>query len=315
MIILFSKDRAFQLEACLRTLEAQCEDLADVPVYVLWTTSSPSHRQAYEILRETYEAKPTVRVHFIQESIFRRDLLLVLGNLGGGSWRPRMARWILGGVDVSSNRQSRETLIAPLLRPEAAALFVVDDTLFLKPFRFAESSRILLANNDALAFSLRLGQGLTYFYMGNCSQEVPAMTPANAERTIYHFRWTDAKGDFGYPLEISSSILKLKLILPRLMRKKWRSPNTLEMALANMAGRYRKKYPMLLTFAQPRAVSVPLNIVQQDFADNRHGGQERNHPDALCELFLRGLRADLSPLDRINPTSVHVEIDLVPAAS
>jgi len=310
MIVIFSKDRAFQLEACLRTLLAHCQDVADVPVRILWTASSPTHRQAYELLQESYKTKSSGRVEFLEESKFRRDLTLALGNFEEGSWRAGIVRRLLRGGKASGMGQA---LIGLFSRPVPAMLFVVDDTLFLRPFHFAECSRMLRANEDALAFSLRLGQGLTQFYMGNCSQPVPEMTVVNAARQIYQFRWPDAKGDFEYPLEVSSSILKLDLILPRLLRKKCHSPNTLELALANMAGRYREKFPMLLTFRQPRAVSVPLNIVQKDFTDNRHGGQDRHHPDALCALFLKGVRADLSRLDQIEPNSVHAEVDLLPA--
>jgi len=313
MIIVFSKDRAFQLEACLRTLLAQCQDVANVPVRVLWTASSANHRQAYDVLREIYKSQSSLRIEFVEESNFRRDLTLILGNFEVGSWRDRFVRWLMRGGSTSSPQSFSQALIGLCSRPVPAMLFVVDDTLFLRPFHFAECSRTLLASNDALAFSLRLGQGLTHFYMGNCSQAVPEMTLVDDSRKIYQFRWTEAKGDFEYPLEVSSSILKLGLILPRLLRKKWHSPNTLELALANMTGRYRERHPMLLTFQQPRAVSVPLNIVQKDFTENRHGGQDRYHPDALCARFLQGVRADLSRLERFQTTSVHAEVDLLPA--
>jgi hypothetical protein len=312
MIVIFSKDRAFQLEACLRTLLARCEDAADVPVRILWTASSSSHRQAYDILQETFKYKSSARVEFIEESSFRGDLVMILGNLARGSWRPRLVRRLLQAGSALWMQNFIPALIGLLLRPDPTVLFVVDDTLFLRSFNFARCSRLLLANEDCPAFSLRLGQGLTRFYMGDCDQEAPEMILVDKDSQVYQFRWTEAKGDFAYPLEISSSILNLNLILSRLLRKNWRSPNTLELALANMAGRYRKKHPLLLTFQHPRGVSAPLNIVQQDFTGNRHGGQERHRADALCSLFLKGVRADLSRLDQIKPASVHAEIDLLP---
>jgi hypothetical protein len=305
MIIVFSKDRAFQLEACLRTLLARCEDAADVPVKILWTASTPSHRQSYDLLRDSYRSSE--RLEFVEEASFRSDLTMILGRVTPGSWRDRLIRW------ASGKRNFMRSWMGLSLNPAPAVLFVVDDTLFLRPVNFAQCSRLLLAREDCLAFSLRLGRGLTRFYMGNEDQEVPAMTPVEEGAQIDQFRWAEAKGDFEYPLEVSSSILKLKMILPRLLRKDWRSPNTFELALARMAGRYREKHPLLLTFREPRAVSVPLNMVQQDFTDNRHGGQERHHPDTLCRLFLKGVRADLSRLEGLKTASVHAEIDLLPA--
>lgn len=313
VIIVFSKDRAFQLEACLRTLLARCEDVARVPVQVLWTASSPTHRQSYDLLRETFNSERSVRIHFLEESIFRRDLMMILGGIAEGSWQDALVRRLWPVGNVSWTRNLIQALIHLLLRPAPTILFLVDDTLFLRPFHFARCSRHLLAKKEVLAFSLRLGQGLTRSYMVDCDLQAPEMTLVDEGAQVYQFHWPEAKADFEYPLEISSSILKMKLILPRLLRKDWRSPNTLELALANMAGRYKERHPLLLTFREPRAVSVPLNMVQKDFTANRHGGQERHHPDALCRLFLQGVRADLSRLDQITPASVHAEIDLLPA--
>jgi hypothetical protein len=309
MIIVFSKDRAFQLEACLRSLLAQCADASQVPIRVLWTASTDKHERAYAILRESYAAWPNLL--FVRESKFRVDFLALLGGLAPSSF----GAWILRTVEklpASWLKKIARPLTASLLRAPSAVLYVVDDSIFLRPFHFRECAKLLLAKPEALAFSLRLGRGLTRFYMGDRDQVVPELALVGTHPDVVQFRWAEADGDFSYPLEVSSSLLKSEVILSRLLRKEWRTPNTLEMALANMSGRYKREYPMLLTFGEPRAVSVPLNMVQKDFTDNRHGGQERYHPDSLCALFLEGLRADLSGLDRIKPTSVHAEIELLP---
>jgi len=310
MIIVFSKDRAFQLEACLRTLLAQCRDAKEIPIRVLWTASHSKHRQSYVDLRDSF--RHLANIEFIEEASFRSDLIVILGGIARESWRDHLVRH-LEKLSASWPRNFIQPLMNLLLRPAPAVLYVVDDTVFLRSFSFSECSCRLLAKDDALAFSLRLGEGLTRFYMGNCPQKVPELTLVDKDSHVYQFRWTEADGDFAYPLEISSSILKSNLILPRLLRKKWHSPNTLELALANMAGRYKQKRPLLLTFREPRAVSVPLNIVQQDFTDNRFGGKERYQPDRLCDLFLKGIRADLSGLNQMTHTSVHMEIDLLAA--
>jgi hypothetical protein len=299
MIIVFSKDRAFQLEACLRTLLEQCLDAAEVPIRILWTASTSEHRRAYALLPTLYSAFPNLR--FVEESGFRSDLIALLGNLSmdsvGAHWIRRLPRF----------------LTALVLRPAPIVLFVVDDTLFLRPFRFRECAELLRAADDCLAFSLRLGRNLTRFYMGHREQIVPEFVALDSVSGISKLRWTDADGDFAYPLEISSSLLKVDTIFARLLRKDWRSPNTLEFALAGMAGRYKESYPWLLTYEEPRAVAVPLNMVQQDFTSNRFGGLPAHQPDSLCRLFLRGGRADLSGLRETQHNAVHVEIDLLPA--
>jgi hypothetical protein len=311
MIVVFSKDRAFQLEACLRTLFAQGEDATQLPVRILWTASTPEHRQSYAVLRE--DLRPYERLQFVEESVFRADLIMILGRLVQGSWPDRFVRRAQN-IQTSWIRNLVLAVAGLFLHPDEAVLFVVDDTLFLRPFHFANCARRLSEKKDALAFSLRLGEGLTHFYMGSRAQAVPVFLPLEKDAQVCQLNWADADGDFAYPLEISSSLLKLKLILPRLLRKKWRSPNTLELALANMAGRYKETHLRLLSFREPRAVSVPLNMVQKDFTDNRVGGLECHRPEALCRLFLAGGRADLSRLQGMKHHSVHLELDLLPPA-
>jgi len=309
MVIIFSKDRAFQLEVCLRSLLNHCRDVKEIPIRVVWTASSANHRKSYAILRESLGEWPNIE--FVEESKFRPDLIIVLGRLARQSWQAGVVRLVEQRFP-SWLRKLALPLMVQLLNPAPVVLYAVDDTIFLRPFSFAECSSHLLARSDALAFSLRLGRGLTRFYMGSRDQVVPELTPVEKDSDICEFRWAEADGDFGYPLEISSSLLKSKLILVRLLRKEWRTPNTLEMAVAKMSGRYRKTHPMVLTFAEPRAVCVPLNMVQKDFTENRHGGQERYHVDSLCEHFLSGVRADLSGLDKASLNSVHAEIELLP---
>ena len=309
MIIVFSKDRAFQLEACLRSLLAQCVDASQVPIRVLWTASSKTHERAYAILRGSYATWPNLQ--FVHERKFRSDFLAVLGGLAPNSFGEGTVR-LVEMMPARWMRRIARPMTASVLQAPAAVLYVVDDSIFLRPFWFMECAKLLVAKPEALAFSLRLGRGLTRFYMGNRDQVAPEFTQVGTHPDVCEFRWPEADGDFGYPLEVSSSLLKSEVILARLLRKEWRTPNTLEMALANMSGRYKKQYPTLLTFGEPRAVSVPLNMVQKDFTDNRHGGQERYHPDSLCALFLNGVRADLSVLNGLKPTSVHAEIELLP---
>ena len=310
MIVVFSKDRAFQLEACLRSLLAQCADAKEVPIRVLWTASQEQHEQAYAILRESYAAG-WLNLQFVREKIFRADLLTVLGGLAADSSGDRFVRGV-EKMPAAWMKKWARPMTAPLLQPPPVVLYVVDDTIFLRPFHFMECAKLLLAKPEALAFSLRLGRGLTRFYMGNRDQAAPEFASVGTHPDVCEFRWAEADGDFGYPLEVSSSLLRSDVIFARLLRKEWRTPNTLEMALANMSGRYKKEYPMLLTFGEPRAIAVPLNLVQKDFTDNRHGGQERYHPDSLCALFLQGVRADLSGLEKLKQVSVHAEIELLP---
>ncbi len=68
--IIFSKDRALQLEATLASLMAQCTDPDRMQVSVLYTTSSPYQEGLYRQLGGDYEG-----VRFLRERRFRNDVL------------------------------------------------------------------------------------------------------------------------------------------------------------------------------------------------------------------------------------------------
>lgn len=93
--IVFSKDRAFQLDALLRSFLELCEE-KDSRLNVLYTCSSTAHEAAY---RELQARVPSNRIAFYRETAFRDNLLSIL-NRG----------------------------ISP------AIYFLVDDNLFVRPF-------------------------------------------------------------------------------------------------------------------------------------------------------------------------------------
>jgi len=70
--IVFSKDRACQLDALLMSIEAYAAGRFD-PVYVLWTYSNPEYRVGYGICAERHRD-----VIFLHEVNFREDTLALL---------------------------------------------------------------------------------------------------------------------------------------------------------------------------------------------------------------------------------------------
>ena len=63
---------------------------------------------------------------------------------------------------------------------------------------------------------------------------------------ILKYDWTSAERDFGYPLEVSSSLYRVKDIYPILVQIHFRNPNTLEDQLAANKHIYVKTRPNLL---------------------------------------------------------------------
>lgn len=209
-------------------------------------------------------------IHFVEEFDFRRDTMFLLGL-------------------------------------HEFALFVVDDCLFVGDFSLADCTAALRSHPDAIGVSLRLGRNTTYCYSMNKPQRVPTLKPVT--ESLLAFRWPDADYDFGYPLEVSSSIYRAADLRELLAQMPFRNPNTLEAELANRAGQFRESHPVLFCPSQSLAFCAPVNLVQQVCA-NRAGTQPALSAAALAEKFADGWRIDVSRFDGFVPTGCHQEVEL-----
>ena len=260
--VVFSKDRALQLDAALRSFLLQCKDPDLVDVKVLYATSSLHHRQQYELLRGEFPS-----VEFIAESNFKSDLTGYSG----------LSEYVL---------------------------FLVDDNIVVREFSIADVIDALSSNPAVLGVSLRLGANTAFCYMLNKQQALPEFQPAGP--ALLSYEWTSAEHDFGYPLELSSSLYRTSDILPLLNGLSYRNPNTLELVLAQQCDQFRQKKNRLLCYPQSRTFCNPINTVQREF-DNRSGKQKSLSPEALAEDFDRGYRIDVKQFSGFKPVSCHQE--------
>jgi hypothetical protein len=292
--LVFSKDRALQLEACLSSFARHVTDAEKVRLLVLYAASSPRFlRQYHELAGE-----PTLRAEFVHEQDFRAQLL---GALHAAS--PQVS-------DVGGR-----TLIRRALRRQSTAadgasnglLFLVDDALFVRPFALGTAQQALLANPDALGFSLRLGRNTTQSYVLNRPQGPPLFHRVGPD--LLSLDWTTADGDFGYPLEISSSMYRRSTMIRLIERVKFSDPNTLESQLALQAKRFIRRHPLLLCPEVSVAFSAPLNRVQ-DVYTNRSGERPEWSAERLGDRFDEGYRLDIGALDGFVPAACHQEVEL-----
>ena len=187
-------------------------------------------------------------------------------------------------------------------------LFLVDDTLFVGALRVDEIIRSLDGEPQAVGFSLRLGRNTTYCYTLDRRQAMPASSEVVSGQVL-SFPWTVGEADFGYPLELSSSVYRTADVVGLLRSQHYLNPNTLEAALARSAGQFSSARPHLLSFARSVAFSAPLNMVQTVF-DNRVAGVPTASIEALARAFHDGHRIDVDALTTIVPNAAHQEIDL-----
>ena len=268
--LIFSKDRAMQLDACLSSLLSTCEEPTELGICVLYKASDSYSSAQYITLREFYP-----RVEFVVETSFYTDLLRILGS----------AEYIL---------------------------FIVDDCVFRKYWSIHEVIHSLTEYPDILGFSLRLGVNLTYCYSLDRDQSVPehnSMLGCHG-REILSFDWTRGEGDWGYPLEVSSSVYRSVDILQFLFEEPGiHNPNSLEKHLSRRAPTHALLRQRLSCYAEGVAFCIPFNLVQNDYF-NRSVLNPARTVSMLAWLFDNGYRFDLSVLSTFVPNACHADCKL-----
>lgn len=287
--IIFSKDRPLQLHATLASFALHASDAAQVPLNVLCKASSKDYARGYAQVAEDLTGR--LQVNWVQETDFKADLLAVIHEPKSASRRRRL-------LDQLTFRHHR-------LRTDHL-LFLVDDNLFIRPFCLKEITDTLNTRTDAIGFSLRVGRNTTSCYSMQCEQPLP---PFQSAPPGLCFPWSGQVGDFGYPLEVSSSVYRSADLIPLLRSLPYNNPNRLEQALSATSGLFARRLPSLLCFEHSVAFCAPVNKVQS-ILDNRSGAQEEYSSEALNALFLDGYRINVSALSEFVPGAAHVEIEL-----
>lgn len=279
--IVFSKDRPLQLEALIRSMQLNCEG-----------------------------ERPTITVALVRASTRRLKRLYesLFGELcQDAGFKPMMQRRfkvsLLRALDGAVEAERRVDGA-----PEPVVCFLVDDTLFVRRFSFSLAAGVLRARHKALGFSLRLGNNTTYCYSLDRDQKMPVAS--RVDDNVFAYSWVGADADFGYPLELSSSLFRLGDVGPLLRNLSYENPNELEAVLAASAGGWVESRPDLLCFSPSVAFSVPVNRVQQAY-ENRAGESPEYTASALADSFARGLRVDVAAYAGFVPRGCHQEVALI----
>ncbi|MCX7908196.1 MAG: glycosyltransferase, partial [Ignavibacteria bacterium] len=185
--------------------------------------------------------------------------------------------------------------------------FSVDDSIYTNNFSLEKILRLLDQDSSVLGFSLRLGKNTNYCYPLDKFQNLPNFEPI--ENKILKFNWTISEYDFGYPLEVSSSIYRTKDLLPILENSFFTNPNTLESLLDNQKNIFASSKPYLLCFETSFAFSNPLNLVQTAWK-NRASEKEKYSKENLLDLFSKGFRINTDKFQGFVSNSPHQEVDI-----
>lgn len=315
-VLIFSKDRAMQVDATLRSFFLHCLDYQSAQVHVLYKTTNTRHAAQYEFLQHEYS-----NARFYAQKNFRRDMLDILSpfksraattayrllSLLGFGFRTGTRPDLLMRRFVDAPRLALIRVLFPRIDSPSGILFLVDDNLFVRNFSLASILSTLKSNPDSIGFSLRLGNNTVRSYSANSSQPLPAFT--SLPESMLKYRWVDVGFDFGYPLEVSSSIYLDTVLLPFLLTNTFHNPNELEASIASRTTYFRNSHSALLCFEQSVAFCNPINIVQT-FHPNRVGETQPYAIDELVMRFDNGERIDVEFYNGFVPNACHQEVEL-----
>jgi hypothetical protein len=289
-VLIFSKDRALHLDACLSSFFRHAQDATSASLNVLFDASSERLKSQYNELVAEYAD----RAQLFAQNDFKSSVLQVLRFPPEGG--AASAGYPSIGTGATVRRQGRRYV-----------LLLVDDTVFVRPFSLLAVQTALERRPKTLGFSLRLGKNTTRSYAFNRTQTTPAFEDVGGDMLEYD--WTRADGDFSYPLELSSSVYRLSAIRPLIASLEFNDPNSLESRLANSVRQFARQHPFLLCFERSVAFSTPLNRVQDVF-DNRVSANPEWSTARLADRFDQGERIKVSLLDGFVPSACHEEITL-----
>jgi hypothetical protein len=282
-----SRDRALQLDGTLQSFRRQCSDVRRARIAVLFRATNRAHRKAYEIL-----AREHPEISMVEEGSFAEDAARLLGAMESRS-------------DQLGTRPRKGVAMAE------TTMLVVDDTLFVQAFSLESIRSALSEEPEALGFSLRLGETIRFCQPLDVPSPPPKLIHAagSGAGEIVSFRWSKLKADWGYPLELSSSLYRRRHLATLVREITFDSPTRLEHELWLKSGSL-VEYQRLLCYRRSRAVSLALNRVQST-ALNPISDHLRHQPTGLLARYLEGWRIDVTAYDGYTPHACHEEAELI----
>lgn len=184
-------------------------------------------------------------------------------------------------------------------------LFSVDDNIFALPVAVSDVMKATYENRTAIGFSLRLGTNISFCHPLNRNQTVPTYREINSEAITWN--WKDGESDFGYPLELSSSVYRTSLMKNLCQKLEYHNPNTLEDQLNRYKNNLYTNVPWLISFKTSRCFCIPMNLTQHEYT-NRHSKDTKYSITSLLEIYKRGQKMNVVELYGQIHNSPHVEI-------
>lgn len=273
-VIIFSKDRAAQLDALLRSIRERVEGWEKRSLWsVVFAASSPEFDEGYEIVRAEHRSG-TLR--FIDERSQSGDFRSIVTETMQRQHQANGAPW---------------------------CMFLVDDIIFKTQWALdgGKPMRRLKTDPRVLCLSLRMCPRYNVCYSENRPVKRPFMA------LFGRWNWRKASGDWGYPMSLDGHVFRYNDIFPLVQQIEFKNPNTFEFALSQNPIIAR---PLMTCYAESVVVNLPVNRVQHVY-NNRAGEEYGLSAEELNASFLAGRRVNLAPIYALNENlACHHELPL-----
>lgn len=192
---------------------------------------------------------------------------------------------------------------------EKYSLCLVDDAVAINYIDIM-SPLCLLNMPDNHCISLRLSPTLTMTYptqTANCPKNLERVNVAGT--ILYKFFWDRQRPltDFSYPSCIDGHVYTSAFFKYMIENLKYKSPNTLEQSLDNSRDMFK---PAMICFEKQVVLTVPINLSQSDFPNNRVGNNSSMSLESLNNKYLSGLQISTKNIYGIESDACHKEIAL-----
>lgn len=228
--VIFSKDRACQLHACIESLKKHFKSNTEPTTTVIYKSTSPEFKKGYEKLKEAFPESDDFR------------------------WE----------TETDFKKQTEKAVEGfPWATPQFT-IFLVDDIIFVSDFSTEDRQFELVKNNSMMVgVSLRLHNGVNHCYATNEAQTVPKFVKGIV------WSWAESQGDWGYPMSVDGNVYNTEFIKTFVKTLNFSNPNTLEAALDTGAKQMNAPAYMCCYPNGPKLINIPANRVQQTY-QNRY---------------------------------------------
>lgn len=191
-IIIFSKNRAFQLDLCIRSLKEQFK--SPCTIYVQYTYSNNDYKKGFDILKERYPD-----ITFIKEDKFKDTFVKIINGFTNKYF------FTLTDDDVFINTITQDDMNKHLA--------------------------IYESNPKIHTLSMRMNPTINFCHPANKKIDPPSRFIHDKEYLLWDWRLCERAYCWGYPMAINTHIYRIKEMLPLFKRLNYHNVNSLESAI------------------------------------------------------------------------------------